>query len=1115
MSSKLKLILLTSCAAVLIVVLVVTLSMCGKSDDGAGDGEHFCAYSDWTTVTEPTCEENGLKVRECSCGEKISEEIDALGHSFAYGEGTFVIDTAVPIYRYACNRTGCDKTESMEANKTVSAKDPTCEDEGYTKETYYVFVNGEYKEYVKETKIDATGHSFNVTSGTWTWNGYNSASYTLTCTKNRSHAVTYTATIADKTEPATCTANGRVIHTATVDVEGETASDVKYEAIYKTNHSYDYDNGEWVWYDRTSASYIVTCANDPSHTEIKTATSRSTVVSVPDCDSNGCTTHTVSVYMNGKTYTDTKEEIIFSFGHDYDTDTATWEWMDNGNVATVSFTCKNGTPHTVVYEAEVEYTVTSQPTCFDFGYAHAKATFVLDGKTFTDERNFDVDPCDHELDWPNGYWEWDGYIGATLIVPCKLGEPHNFEAYADAIKVVELPDCSNDGYESYVVSVEIYGLEPCDDKRVTLPATGHDFEIINVTWMEAGRVSAKIDLICKNDSRHEDSDVGFSVDEILVAPTCTTTGTVRHTVTIEVGGKEFSASKNGVAPKNGHLFSGSACYHCEVPIYTEGLDYTLTEDESGYILTGIGSFKGDVLSIPDTYEGLPVVEIASNAFYENTTLKAIYISENITKIGSYAFYGCNKVEKVIFTPTDGTLDIGDYSFSRCASLEMLDIPGHVTRVKTGAFSMCTSLVSARIAAKTIYTSVFSGCKSLGNVELLDGVVSVDNFLSDVVPVFSLTIPSTVTAFNNDILMNARLLEIKNLSKYKVETIYTFKNIYTATEGGSCLWIDSETGYIFYKKGDIRYLMGHSGEGDPTVLPETCNGESYTIYQYALSTVDFGYTPLNIPDGVVVIHNYAVYANTTLKVLCGGRNVENIGNYAFYDCTELLSVTLGPKLKSLPQYAFYNCRRVCDLINHSSLNVQGSVKLFPNVIYEVKDAYITDPAIFYVDDFAFYSRDDYCYLVSYFGKGDDGVLGQLTLPTSFLGSTYGVYKRAIRDIDGITKIKLGGGVNQICSEAFFSDFDEIITDGSNLKIIESEAFKWTKITYIYLPSTLEYIGEYAFPETLERAKFGSVNDWKIETIGLVSVDPEDIMDEEKAAKYLYNHKNTYFKKVTEE
>lgn len=50
-------------------------------DDETPPMEHTHAYSSWVVVDEPTCTKEGLRERTCSCGEKETEAIAALGHS--------------------------------------------------------------------------------------------------------------------------------------------------------------------------------------------------------------------------------------------------------------------------------------------------------------------------------------------------------------------------------------------------------------------------------------------------------------------------------------------------------------------------------------------------------------------------------------------------------------------------------------------------------------------------------------------------------------------------------------------------------------------------------------------------------------------------------------------------------------------------------------------------------------------------------------------------------------------------------------------------------------------------------------------------------------------------
>ena len=118
-------------------------------------------------------------------------------------------------------------------------------------------------------------------------------------------------------------------------------------------------------------------------------------------------------------------------------------------------------------------------------------------------------------------------------------------------------------------------------------------------------------------------------------------------------------------------------------------------------------------------------------------------------------------------------------------------------------------------------------------------------------------------------------------------------------------------------------------------------------------------------------------------------------------------------------------------------------------------------------------------------------------------------------EGVKKIKLSSSVDQICTEAFFSDFEEIhIPVISALKRIEENAFKWTVITDIFLPSELEYIGKNAFPETLEKADFACVDDWKILVIGWNPIKTENLIDDETAAKYLLYHNLNELKREPE-
>ena len=65
------------------------------------------------------------------------------------------------------------------------------------------------------------------------------------------------------------------------------------------------------------------------------------------------------------------------------------------------------------------------------------------------------------------------------------------------------------------------------------------------------------------------------------------------------------------------------------------------------------------------------------------------IGNNITKIGSYAFYDCDRLTSV--TIPDSVTSIGERAFQFCSSLTSVTIGKSVTRIEEYAFSDCSSL----------------------------------------------------------------------------------------------------------------------------------------------------------------------------------------------------------------------------------------------------------------------------------------------------------------------------------------------------------------------------------------------------------------------------------------
>lgn len=88
---------------------------------------------------------------------------------------------------------------------------------------------------------------------------------------------------------------------------------------------------------------------------------------------------------------------------------------------------------------------------------------------------------------------------------------------------------------------------------------------------------------------------------------------------------------------------------------SDGLVFRMMSDGSGYVLasglTANVDESGAVI-VPSYYEGLPVLEVADNAFANMTSLKRLVLPETVKTIGNNAFGGCVNLENLTILATE-------------------------------------------------------------------------------------------------------------------------------------------------------------------------------------------------------------------------------------------------------------------------------------------------------------------------------------------------------------------------------------------------------------------------------------------------------------------------------
>ena len=129
------------------------------------------------------------------------------------------------------------------------------------------------------------------------------------------------------------------------------------------------------------------------------------------------------------------------------------------------------------------------------------------------------------------------------------------------------------------------------------------------------------------------------------------------------------------------------------------LSFELLEDGSGYIVTGCSSGVVSV-TIPASYEGLPVKAVADRAFTDCRSLRKFYVDEasEFFYAEDGLLYTDDPVKTLVRFPNckgewgyayqlpEGTVVIAPWAFSGCTNLEFLHIPEGVTTVGDYAFA---------------------------------------------------------------------------------------------------------------------------------------------------------------------------------------------------------------------------------------------------------------------------------------------------------------------------------------------------------------------------------------------------------------------------------------------
>lgn len=317
--------------------------------------------------------------------------------------------------------------------------------------------------------------------------------------------------------------------------------------------------------------------------------------------------------------------------------------------------------------------------------------------------------------------------------------------------------------------------------------------------------------------------------------------------------------------------------HSAFPYTTthHGISWQYTYVEGGVSLSNgyrsvIDASLTGTIEIPEYIDGLPVVEIGSDAFI-SCKFSNIVIPSSVKKIGNGAFYGCTSLESIEFP--DYIVEFGESVFPKCETLRFVKMPKSIMTIPDASFCDCWNL--EEIVLPDSYTSIgahaFQHCYKLQTIVI---PASLRTIGAGAFRGSSITI--IVDEDNPFFTVENRILYDKNKSKiYYCPCDQQVSSISaTVREIGPSAFEDCTNVVELILPSTVTNI-GTSAFYNCTSLTQITLPPTLSILAPHVFSGCSKLESLIVPEGVRTIGSYAVSGCTSLKYLAIPSSVEDI------------------------------------------------------------------------------------------------------------------------------------------------------------------------------------------------------------------------------------------------
>ncbi|MBD5391159.1 leucine-rich repeat protein [bacterium] len=381
-----------------------------------------------------------------------------------------------------------------------------------------------------------------------------------------------------------------------------------------------------------------------------------------------------------------------------------------------------------------------------------------------------------------------------------------------------------------------------------------------------------------------------------------------------------------------HSFINEICSICNYQKGTEGLTFELNEEGTGYIISA-SRFEGESIVIPNTYQNLPVVGIADQAFEGCSSLTSIYIPTSIKSVGENIYsWSSNRIkdrniyyegnirdwcnisfQSTVFASGLTSSDEGHFYLRNNANeweeVTEIDIPADVNELSSFHFTNLPSIISVTIADDVKIEEnrwILWNCKNIKKIKS-SGFILSRCVLSRVeeVTITSGEIEDECFHSKDNNLGNLKIVTIEDgVTSIGVEAFEDCSGLTSITIPNSVISI----GVGAFKNCRNLESITIPFIGEVLDLEGTLNRK----LEYIFRTSTGGSVPSSLKEVIITggfIGDSAFSGCSSIESIIMENGVTGIGASAFKNCSSLTSITIPDSVTNIGWDAFFGCNNL--------------------------------------------------------------------------------------------------------------------------------------------------------------------------------------------------------------